>query len=132
MSGTDSYRRESGASWLTLFASTGTLICCALPITLVTLGLGAAVVSLTGTFPFLITLSQHKIWVFGFSGAMLGVSGWLLYRPGRACPSDPVTGRLCNRAQVWNRRIYWSSVVIWGIGFFAAYLALPLRIWLGL
>lgn len=124
--------KENRVTWLTLFASTGTLICCALPITLVTLGLGAAVVSLTSTFPFLITLSQHKIWVFGFSGAMLGVSGWVLYRPGRICPTDPVTGRLCNRAQVWNRRIYWSSVVIWDIGFFAAYLALPLRIWLGL
>jgi len=130
MSGTDSNRRESGASWLTLFASTGTLICCALPIILVTLGLGATVAALTSTFPFLITLSQHKIWVFSFSGVMLGVSGWLLYRPGRSCPTNPVTGRLCNRAQVWNRRVYWASLIIWGIGFFAAYLALPLRIWL--
>lgn len=127
-----SYRRETGASWLTLFASTGTLICCALPIILVTLGLGVTVAALTSTFPLLITLSQHKIWVFAFSGALLGVSGWLLYRPGRTCPTDPETGRLCNRAQVWNRRVYWSSVVIWSIGFFAAYLALPLRIWLGL
>lgn len=130
MSGTDSYRRESGVSWLTLFTSTGTLICCALPITLVTLGLGAVVVSLTSTFPFLIVLSQHKIWVFAFSGAMLGVSGWLLYRPGQACPTDPELGHLCNRTQTWNRRIYWTSVVIWGIGFFTAYLALPLRLWL--
>lgn len=124
------YRRETGVSWLTLFASTGTLICCALPITLVTLGLGAAVVSLTSTFPFLIVLSQHKIWVFAFSALMLGVSGGLLYRPGRRCPTDPALGRLCNRTQVWNRRIYWTSVAIWGIGFFAAYLALPLRTWL--
>jgi len=130
MSETDSYRRESGVSWLTLFTSTGTLICCALPITLVTLGLGAAVVSLTSTFPFLIVLSQYKIWVFAFSALMLAVSGWLLYRPGRACPADPETGRLCNRAQIWNRRIYWTSMAIWGIGFFAAYIALPLRIWL--
>lgn len=82
------YRRETGVSWLTLFASTGTLICCALPIILVTLGLGAAVVSLTSTFPFLIVLSQHKIWVFAFSALMLGVSGGLLYRPGRRCPTE--------------------------------------------
>lgn len=122
--------RESGISWLTLFASTGTLVCCALPITLVTLGLGAAVASLTSSLPFLITLSQHKIWVFGFSALMLAVSGWMLYRPGRNCPTDPRTGRLCNRAQIWNRRIYWVSVGIWTIGFFAAYLALPLLQWL--
>lgn len=122
--------KDSGVTWLTLFASTGTLICCALPIILVALGLGATVAALTSIFPFLITLSQHKIWVFAFSGAMLGLSGWLLYRPGRRCPTDPELGALCEKTNIWNRRIYWTSVAIWGIGFFAAYLALPLRIWL--
>ena len=130
MSEAGSYRRESGASWLTLFASTGTLVCCALPIMLVTLGMGAAVVSLTSAFPFLIVLSQHKAWVFGFSALMLLLSGWMLYRPGRACPIDPETVRLCSRTHIWNRRIYWSSVAIWGIGSFAAYAALPLKLWL--
>ena len=120
---------ESGASWLTLFASTGTLICCALPIILVTLGLGATVAALTNSFPFLITLSLHKGWVFAGSGAMLLLTGWLIYRP-VACPTDPELGLVCNKAQVWNRRIYLSSVLIWGVGFFAAFLALPLRIWL--
>ena len=115
-------------SWLTLFASTGTLICCALPITLVTLGLGTTVAALTGTFPVLVVLSEHKIWVFAFSAFMLAVSGWLLYRSGRRCPADPQLGALCSNAHVWNRRIYWLSVIIWSAGFFAAYLALPLRI----
>jgi hypothetical protein len=122
--------KQTGITWLSLFASTGTLICCALPITLVTLGMGATVAALTSSFPLLITLSMHKIWVFLGSGAMLALSGWLMYRPGRSCPTDPELGRLCNRTQVWNRRVYWSSVVIWGIGFFAAYVALPLRMWL--
>lgn len=122
--------KQIGITWLSLFASSGTLICCALPITLVTLGMGATVAALTSSFPFLITLSTHKIWIFSGSGAMLALSGWLMYRPGLSCPTDPELGRLCNRAQVWNRRVYWSSVVVWGIGFFAAYLALPLRIWL--
>lgn len=120
----------TGITWLTLLASTGTLICCALPIILVTLGLGATVAALTSALPFLITLSQHKIWVFTFSGGMLGVSGWLLHRPGRTCPSDPEMAALCERAHVWNRRVYWVSVSLWVIGFFAAYLALPLRMWL--
>ncbi len=116
--------------WLTLFASTGTLICCALPILLVTLGLGATVAALTSALPFLVVISQYKIWVFAFSGLMLALSGWLLYRPGRSCPVDPQLAALCNRAHAWNRRIYWASVVIWSVGFFAAYLALPLRVWL--
>jgi len=130
MSAEHAQQKNSSVTWLTLFVSTGTLICCALPIILVTLGLGATVAALTSTFPFLITLSQHKIWVFSFSGIMLGVSGWLLYRSGRSCPSDPELGALCERANVWNRRVYWTSVVLWVIGFFAAYIALPLRIWL--
>ncbi len=117
--------------WLTLFASTGTLICCALPIIFVSLGFGATVAALTSSFPLLITLSLHKAWVFAFSGAMLVLSGWLMYRPGRVCPTDPELGRLCDTTRTWNRRLYRSSVVIWCIGFFAAFLALPLRIWLG-
>jgi len=122
--------KETGLSWLTLFAAGGTLICCALPIILVTLGLGATVAAFTSSFPALITIAQHKVWVFAGSAALLLLSGWLMNRPGRACPADPELARVCARAQVWNQRIYWSAVVIWGVGFFAAYLALPLRIWL--
>jgi len=122
--------KETGLNWLTLLATSGTLVCCALPIILVILGLGATVAALTSAFPILITISQHKIWAFAGSGALLLLSGWLMYRPGRACPADPELARVCARAQVWNRRIYWGAALIWGVGFSAAYLALPLRIWL--
>jgi len=129
--GTNRRAPAQGTIWLTLFASTGTLVCCALPIILVSLGFGATVAALTSSFPLLITLSLHKSWVFAFSGAMLVLSGWFIYRPGRICPTDPELGRVCNTARRWNRRLYWASIVIWCIGFFAAFLALPLRIWLG-
>lgn len=121
----------SGVSWLTLFAASGTLVCCALPIVFVSLGFGATVAALTSGFPLLITLSHYKLWVFGFSGVMLLLSGWLLYRPG-ACPSEPRLARACQRTRRWNRRIYLLSALLWGIGFFAAFLALPLRMRLGI
>ena len=121
---------ETRMTWLALFTTMGTLVCCALPITLVALGMGATMASLVSNAPFLVTLSQHKIWVFAISGALLALSGWLLYRAGRACPTDPELAALCDRTQKWNRRIYWSSVGLWGVGFFAAFLALPLQIWL--
>jgi len=124
--------QRSGLTWLALFASSGTLICCALPIILVTLGMGATVAALTSSFPVLITISQYKAWVFAGSGILLALSGWLMYRPARTCPTDAQLGELCDRTQVWNRRIFWSSVVIWGIGFFAAFVALPLRMFLDL
>jgi len=123
-------RAEAGATWLTLFASAGTLICCALPVALVTLGLGVAVASLTASFPILITLSKHKEWIFAGSGALLVLAGWLLYRPGRTCPADPAAAALCERLQQWNRRVHGSAVAVWSVGFFTAYLLLPLRIWL--
>jgi len=126
----DTDLRDSGVSWLQLFATSGTLICCALPIILVTLGMGATVAAMTSAFPLLVTLSLHKAWVFGVSGILLLVSAWLMYRPGRVCPTDPALGQLCSNAQRWNRRIYWTSTVFWCVGFFAAFLALPLRIWL--
>ena len=122
--------KSNGVTLLTLFTTTGTLVCCALPIVLVTLGLGATVAAMTSAFPLLIVLSQHKIWVFAFSGIMLVISGWLMFRPGRACPADRELGRACSIAHKWNKRIYWSSVTIWAIGFTAAYLLLPIRIWL--
>lgn len=113
--------------WLTLFASSGTLICCALPIILVTFGMGATVAAITSSFPILISLSQHKVWVFVFSGLMLVISGWMMVRPNQSCPVDPEKANICTNAKKWNKRVFWVSVIIWCIGFFAAFLALPLR-----
>jgi len=122
--------KEKSITVFTLFTTTGTLLCCALPIIFVTLGMGATVVAMTSTFPFLITLTKYKIWVFAFSGLMLLVAGWLMFRPGRICPTDKALGDACKTAYKWNKRIYWSSVVIWCVGFTAAYILLPVRIWL--
>ena len=74
---------ETGVTWLALFTTTGTLVCCALPITLVSLGLGASLASLVSAAPFLVTLSLYKNWVFSISGGLLALSGWLMYRHGR-------------------------------------------------
>jgi mercuric ion transport protein len=122
--------KETGMGWLTLFAASGTLICCALPIILVTLGLGATVAAFTSSFPILIAISQQKALVFAGSGGLLLLSGWLMYRSADTCPADPELARMCVRAKVWNRRILMGSALLWGVGFFAAYMALPLRVWL--
>jgi mercuric ion transport protein len=110
-------------AWIILFTSTGTLLCCALPIILVSLGLGATVAAMASNVPFLITLSLHKIWVFAGSGALLLLGGYLLFRPGRYCPSDPELAEICAKAHKWNSRLYWISTGIWCTGFFFAYIA---------
>lgn len=108
-------------SWLLLFTTSATLTCCALPILLVTLGLGTAVASLASAAPWLITLSLYKGWVFAVSGALIAVSAWAVYRPGRVCPTDPDLARACAKADQWNKRFVWISGVMWCVGFFAAY-----------
>lgn len=119
-------------SFATLVFSGGTLICCTLPILLVTLGFGASVAYMTHAFPALVFLSRHKAWTFAIAGVYLVFTGWMIYRPGRACPTDPELARLCARADRLNRIVLWIAVCVYGIGFFMAYLWLPLREALGI
>lgn len=109
-----------------LLLATGTLICCALPILLVTLGLGSAVAALTSAAPWLVALSAHKNWIFLGSGLAIAAALWLLYRPGRACPTNPELAQVCARADRWNRIVIGLASAIWLIGIFAAYAWLPL------
>ena len=112
-------------SWVLLFTTSGTLICCAIPITLVALGLGTVVATVASSAPWLVTLSQYKGWMFAGSGVLIALSAWAVFRSGRACPADPALAAACERADRWNRRFIWISSVLWLVGFSAAYL-LPL------
>ena len=120
--------REKRVTWLALFTSTGTLICCALPMALVSLGLGSTVAALSSSLPLLVTISASKGWLFVASGILLAASAWLLFRARQGCP----VGTSCNQSQRNNRRIFWVSVAIWGTGLLTAYVALPLRQWLAI
>ena len=112
--------------WLVLFTSSATLICCALPILLVTLGLGAVSASLFSTLPFLVVLAQQKLFIFIGSGILIIGGAWALFRPNRVCPTDSELAKICDQAHQFNKRIWWLSMMLWLIGFTAAYLALPI------
>jgi len=117
---------EKQWGWLTLFASSTTLICCALPILLVTVGLGAVSAAMFANVPFLGTLAENKFWLFIGSGLILSVSAWSVYRPGRTCPTDPKLAAQCTTADKWNKRVLIFSASMWAIGFIAAYLSVPM------
>lgn len=125
-------RISAGLGWVSLFASTGTWICCALPILLVTLGAGAILAGIMSRFPFLVVLGEQKNWMFAVSGLLLAAAAVMTWRTGRRCPADPVLVLRCQRVQRWNKRIVWISVIVWVIGFISAYVALPLRMLLDL
>ncbi len=109
---------------LSLFTSGSTLICCALPATLVAIGSAATLASLVSTFPQLVWLSEHKAEVFGLAGGMLAVAGWMQWRTRNApCPADAALAAACQRARRNSLRIYWLSVAIFCIGAFFAFIA---------
>ena len=112
-------------SFLSLFTSMSTLICCALPALLVSIGLGATMVGLVTTFPQLIWLSENKLLVFSGSFFMLSASVYMQYRARfLPCPIDPNEARACSNARLWSKRVTIFSVVVWFIG--ATFALLPM------
>lgn len=105
------------SSWLTLFASSGTLVCCALPALLVTLGAGAALSSLIAVVPGLVWISEYKIEVFAFAGLMMAGSGLLQWRNRTApCPVDPALRHACLRTRKTSARVYAISLAVYVVG----------------
>lgn len=109
---------------LSLFTSVGTLVCCALPALLVSLGMGAVMAGLISNVPWITALSAYKPIVFAVSGVVLVVAGVLQWRARFApCPADPSKARACRIL----RRISWGilafSYVAYLIGFFFAFVA---------
>lgn len=112
------------ASLLTLFTSSGTLICCALPALLVAVGAGAALSSLIATVPQLVWFSEHKTAVFLTAAVMLIVSGVLQWQARRLpCPADPALAQACIKLRRNSLWIYSISVGIFGVGGFFAFIA---------
>jgi hypothetical protein len=112
------------ANILSLFTSGSTLICCALPATLVAIGSAATLASLVSSFPQLIWISEHKPLVFGVAGAMLAIAGFFQWRARNApCPADSALAAICMRARKQALLIYWISVVIFMVGVFFAFVA---------
>lgn len=109
---------------LSLFTSGSTLICCALPATLVAIGSAATLASLVSSFPQLIWISEHKTLVFGLAGSMLLLAGAMQWRARNApCPADSALAAACQRARSSSLWIYWLSVAIFTIGAFFAFVA---------
>ena len=115
-------------SLLSLFSSGGTLICCALPALLVSLGAGAVMASVVTSVPQIVWFSEHKLGVFIFAGVMLSISGLLQWQArSLPCPSDKELAEICNKTRVNSLRIYIFSICVFLVGGFMAFIA-PLLI----
>ena len=123
-------RRAALLNYFSLFSSFSTLICCALPSVLVLLGMGTAVASLLSAAPWLVSLSRHKVWTFSISGTLIACSFVMTYviaprlRDGETCEADDPT--TCGEVSKLSRVLLLGSALIYGGGFFVAYLLGPI------
>lgn len=112
----------SPMAFLSLFTSFGTLICCALPALLVSLGMGAAVAGLTSTLPQLIWISEQKVLVFSIASVMIALAGISIYRArNMPCPIDPKLRAACLIGRKVSVFIFSFSVICLATGAFFAF-----------
>ena len=109
-------------TFFSLFGSMSTLLCCALPVTLVSLGMGATFASLTSSIPSVLWLVAHKNILFIVTGVMLILS-YVLMKHGQkqACPIDPDQAEVCRESKGLSNKIFWFSVVVYIIGILFSY-----------
>lgn len=125
MSRDDSQSLKSSyfSSLVSLFASTSTLICCALPALLVSLGAGAALASLVSIFPQIVWISENKELIFLISALLMTVGGVFQYRNRYApCPTDPALRNACMKTRKMSLNIYVVSLFLLLIGAWFAFI----------
>ena len=111
------------ANFISLFASSSTLICCALPSVFIVIGAGATFASIISIFPFLIVISKYKVSITLVSLLILVFAGYINYRTYYLpCPADPELGRICLQTRKRSRSIYYFSVILFTFATIFTYL----------
>ncbi len=115
-------RQSAWSAWAALAASSGTLLCCALPALLVALGAGAALAGLVSVFPQIVWLSEHKGLVFGVAALAMAIGGVMQWRARSApCPVEPSLRDACVRTRRWSAGVYGLSLLFLALGAWFAF-----------
>ena len=109
---------------LSLFTSIGTLLCCALPALLVTLGMGAALAVFISVAPWITVISKYKIIIFIIAGILLLLSSYFLWiNRNTPCPVDEKQAKACAFLRKFSLYTVIISIIIYFIGFFFSFFA---------
>lgn len=109
---------------LSLFTSIGTLLCCALPALLVTIGMGAALAGLVSNAPWITTISYYKSYIFAVAGILITIASIMQWKARNApCPADPAKAKICSRLRKVSWIILIAAILIYCIGLFFSYFA---------
>ncbi len=114
--------KDNITAYLGLFSSASTLLCCALPIIFVSLGMGATFASITANFPFMIFLAKQSIALFTIATTLLLLSGYLIFTKTQLCPADKNLAQICKKTKKINKIIWYVSAIILLISFFFKYI----------
>ena len=94
-----------------------------------TLGLGSVIASVLEIAPWFAAVGRYKPLLFGGSALLLCVNYWLVVVRPRTC--EP--GQLCHIDTAFmrfNRRLYWTSVAVFGIAVAITYGGLVVMRWI--
>jgi len=98
---------------LSLFGATSSLICCALPALLVSLGAGATLAGFVSRYPQLVWLSERSLWIFFIAGGLILLGGYAQWRARfEPCPIDPKKAQACRNLRRMSLGVYSVSVLI--------------------
>ena len=108
-------------SVFSLFTSTATLLCCALPFLLVSIGAGAVLAGLVSNVPQIVWVSENKNLVFIIAGVLLLLS-WAMniYSENTSCTIDKK--QACSDSKNLSNVIFKISVFTYCVGLFFGYI----------
>ena len=108
--------------FLALFTSITTIFCCALPIILILLGMGVVFANLTASFPLINWFAGKSFYLFITSFILLLISGYVIFIKVQICPANQKLATICKKSKLFNKIIWWLSLVILLISFIFKYI----------
>ena len=111
----EKYTQSPMVNFFALLSSSSTLLCCALPAILVSMGAGAVFASVISVFPALTAVSRFKVEITVVTFIILVAVGILHLKTAKMpCPADPGLGRACLKTRKRSRIVYYLSCSVFG------------------
>ena len=109
----EKYVQSPMANFFALLSSSSTLLCCALPAILVSMGAGAVFANIISVFPALTVVSRFKVEITVVTLIILVAVGVLHSKTAKMpCPADPNLGRACLKSRKRSRVVYYLSCIV--------------------
>ena len=106
----EKYIQSPMVNFFALLSSSSTLLCCALPAILVSMGAGAVFANIISVFPALTVISRFKVEITIMTFIILVAVGVLHSKTAKMpCPADPSLGRACLKSRKRSRNVYYLS-----------------------